>query len=535
MYYFISIRQLILLAVIGVYGVVNLCPDTESCAAAIDVGSKKQLFIDEKFIESSRGVQLTMNAPYQAPEPIFVPDQPWEKSIGMYSNILKEGDKFRLWYFLVPKPPATICVAYAESTDGVHFSKPILNLVEINGSRANNVVIRGEIAGPSIWIDPQAPPAQRYKTQSKFYPRGGRPNEFHIHASPDGIHWTLIGKPSYKEVTDKDTQSIVFWDQNVDRYVMYTRLWRRFAPRGSTPEERTKSRLRNYRRIRRMESDDLLHWDQQQLVMQADEIDLATHETPTDQPPVDYYGGAVFKYPDDDGAYVMLPQTFWHWKQRPPKPQTNTEKNVTKEDDQTEGRRWDGLAPSTVDVRLAVSRDGKNFKRLGGRKPFLKLGPEGSFSSRAVWAMPYPVRVGDELWIYYVGKNRDHDRFPDPAASEHMTGIGRAIMRLDGFVSADADYSGGEIVTPLIRFQGKTLELNLDTSGGGSVKVELLDENNRPIAGYTKADAAPLCGNSVRLPVTWCESKDIGKLAGKPIKLRFIMQDCKLYAFQFKE
>ena len=283
-----------------------------------------------------------------------------------------------------------------------------------------------------------------------------------------------------------------------------------------------------------MESDDLLHWDNEQLVMKADEIDLAAYKSPTGQPPVDYYGAAVFRYPDDDGAYIMLPQTFWHWKRRPPNPEANTEKNVIKEDDQTDRRRWDGLAPSVIDVRLSVSRDGTNFVRLGGRKPFLRLGPEGSFSSRMVWAMPYPVRVGDELWIYYVGTNRDHDRFLDPAASEHVTGIGRAIMRLDGFVSADADYTGGEIVTPLIKFQGKTLELNLNTSGGGSVKVELLDEHSRPIAGYTKTDSTPLCGNSVRMSVAWGESKDIGKLAGKPIKLRFFMRDCKLYAFQFK-
>ena len=534
MRYCLSVRQLIFLAAISVCGAVNLRPDSESCAAAIDVGAKKQLFIDEKFIESSRGIQLTMNVPYQAPEPILIPDQPWEKAIGLYSNIIKEGNKFRLWYFLIRKPSAKYCVAYAESSDGIHFTKPILNLVELNGSRANNVVILGEIAGCSVWIDPKAPPAQRYKTQSKFYPRDGRLNEFHIHASPDGIHWKLFAKPTYQEVTDKDTQSIIFWDQSVDRYVMYTRLWRRFAERGLTPEDRAQNKP-NYRRVRRMESDDLLHWDNEQLVMKADEIDLATYKSPTGQPPVDYYGAAVFRYPDNDGVYIMLPQTYWHWKQRPPEPRTDAEAGVIKEDDHTDRRRWDGLAPSTIDVRLAVSRDGKSFKHLGGRKPFLKLGPEGSFSSRMVWAMPYPIRVGDELWIYYVGANRDHDRFPDPAASERLTGIGRAIMRLDGFVSADADYSGGEIVTPLIKFQGKTLELNLETSGGGSVKVELLDENDRPIAGYTKADATTLCGNSVRMPAAWGENKDLGKLAGKPIKLRFIMQDCKLYAFQFKD
>ena len=115
------------------------------------------------------------------------------------------------------------------------------------------------------------------------------------------------------------------------------------------------------------------------------------------------------------------------------------------------------------------------------------------------------------------------------------SGIGRAIMRMDGFVSADADYTGGEVVTPLLKFQGRRLELNLDTSGGGCVKVELLDEAGKPIEGFSTEEATILWGNSVRMPVTWGDGANVGPLAGKPIKIRFIMQDCKLYAFQFKE
>jgi len=192
--------------------------------------------------------------------------------------------------------------------------------------------------------------------------------------------------------------------------------------------------------------------------------------------------------------------------------------------------------PQAIDARLMVSRDGKNFKRLGGRKPFLRLGPDGSFYSRMVRMIRNPIRMGDELWIYYSGRNRDHGGITDPASGgELRTGIGRADMRLDGFVSADADYTGGEIVTPPIKFAGARLELNLDTSGGGSVRVELLDEKGRPIQGYTKSEATPLCGNSVQMPVSWGRIRDVSALAGKPIKIRFVMRDCKLYAFQFKE
>ncbi len=108
------------------------------------------------------------------------------------------------------------------------------------------------------------------------------------------------------------------------------------------------------------------------------------------------------------------------------------------------------------------------------------------------------------------------------------------LIAIQEFKTIHYNY-GGQITTPLIRFKGKTLELNLDTSGGGSVFVELLDESDRPIEGFTRADATPLYGNSVRTPVSWGQNQDVSKLAGRPIKMRLVMRDCKLYAFQFAE
>jgi len=95
----------------------------------------------------------------------------------------------------------------------------------------------------------------------------------------------------------------------------------------------------------------------------------------------------------------------------------------------------------------------------------MSMGPTGRFDSKFVWAIPDPVRMGDELWIYYVGSNRDHDGYVDTTATEgkHLTGINRAVLWLDGFVSADTDYSDGEITTPLIKFNGERLKRKVDT------------------------------------------------------------------------
>ena len=221
----------------------------------------------------------------------------------------------------------------------------------------------------------------------------------------------------------------------------------------------------------------------------------------------------MFHYEEADNVYIMLAQAFWHWQER---------ENA-------------GLGPSSFDVRLSVSRDGKQFERVGERRSFLANGPDGSFNSRMIWAMPHLIRMGDELWIYYVGTNMDHDKVLDSAAGgEHLSGISRAVMRLDGFVSIDAGYQPGQLTTPPIRFSGKRLELNVETDGGGFVAVECLDENGAALPGYTRADAVEQYGNAVNLPMAWRAGEDISMLAGRVVRLRFHLQDCKLYAFQFR-
>lgn len=471
----------------------------------IDVGSQKQLFIDNRFIASSEDVTLTINRPRRDGEVLIKPDQPWEKDgrICVYSSVVKDKGKIRVWYdFLQPTGPGPYDhqrrVCYAESEDGLNFTKPKLGLHEVAGDTDNNVVLPGVIGGCAVWIDPKAPPEHRYKTQAKVYPTG----QFHMHSSPDGLNWELFAKLN-PGPGGWDTQSIVFWDPRITRYVLYTRYWVRRKPRETS-----------YRTVRRLESNDLRQWDNQSIVMKADDIDLATHDTPTGQPPVDYYGADVFRYDEAEDVYIMLAEAYWHWKERPEK----------------------GLGPATFDVRLAVSRDGKDFRRMPKREAFMPVGLDGRFDSRMVWAMPDPVRMGDEIWIYYAGANRDHGGNLDPAAGgEELSGIGRAVLRLDGFVSADAGPTGGILTTPPVRFTGKRLELNVDAGEKGAVLVELLDENNQPIKGYSKDDAIAIQGDSVAMPVRWKSGGDLSELAGTPPRIRFHLRDCKLYAFQFQD
>ena len=124
----------------------------------IDVGRRKQLFIDDRFVADSAGVDLVMNPAQVRDEPVLVADRPWEASIAAYNTVIEDGGRYRMWYDFIPPEddPSGITrgVAYAESTDGVHWDKPEIGLVEIGGSKANSVVIprlpdapRGETGG----------------------------------------------------------------------------------------------------------------------------------------------------------------------------------------------------------------------------------------------------------------------------------------------------------------------------------------------------------------------------------------------------
>ncbi|MCC7499530.1 MAG: hypothetical protein IT160_18260 [Bryobacterales bacterium] len=524
--------------------------------SVLDVGSRKQLFIDYKFIESAEGVTLIMNPPARTGGIVIQPDAPWENgmAVGSYSSVIRENGKVRVWYGVLDKRhephqnPDFMGVAYAESADGIHFVKPRLGLVEHNGSRQNNLVFPVDptklaVGGGSVWIDenPACPPDERYKSWQKIYPKRGTGirGPHRIFVSPDGIRWRLSDK-LVTGLRAADTQPTWFWDPRLKRYIGYSREWARLAPGGQF-------RLASYN-----ESDDMFHWRGMQIVLSPDEIDFTASIRPLIEPremtveketwtpvlqpkaavseqadrrepdadqvpvpgaPLDIYGPGVFRCEGADDVYIALMSTFHHWDNRVPD-------------------SW----PDTGNVRLAVSRDGRHFQNPGGRQPFLRLGPAGAFDSRWVWALPRPVRMADELWVYYFGGNRDHASRLDPDApgGAERTGISRAVMRADGFVSADFDYAGGSLITPPVRFAGSRLELNIDTGGGGVGRVELFHADGSPLPGFTLADADQISTNNVRAVASWRGNKDISALAGKPVRLHFKMRAAKLYAFQFR-
>jgi hypothetical protein len=109
----------------------------------------------------------------------------------------------------------------------------------------------------------------------------------------------------------------------------------------------------------------------------------------------------------------------------------------------------------------------------------------------------------------------------------------RLSLRIDGFVSLFSPFRGGELVTKPLTFDGGNLSLNASTSGAGSIHVEIQDAAGKPIPGYALADCPEIFGDDPALVVRWRKGGDVRALAGKPVRLRFVLKDADLYAFQF--
>ena len=112
----------------------------------------------------------------------------------------------------------------------------------------------------------------------------------------------------------------------------------------------------------------------------------------------------------------------------------------------------------------------------------------------------------------------------------------RAVFRKDGLTGVEADYTGGEFTTPPVIFEGEALHLNIDTSATGLARVEIQQENGKPLGGYALEECDRIhTTNSTNRTVTWRKGRvEVGDLSGKPVRLRFELRyGVKLYAFRF--
>lgn len=207
-----------------------------------------------------------------------------------------------------------------------------------------------------------------------------------------------------------------------------------------------------------------------------------------------------------------------------------------------------------VEKALAISRDGRHYWRVKRGAINLPHGPCGGWDSGRV-RTSHPIRVGDELWMYYCGMPASYFDDPDEkgyvppvwadAWSKNTTSrglelrpwrAGLAKLRVDGWgyfqLARDAEH--GELTTIPFEYKGGQLVVNGSGLGEGGIRVEMRSaDNTSTIAGFETSSCKFSHTDSVNSVVTWAGNK---KLAPGSYRLRFTFEGLrsKLYAFNFK-
>ncbi len=485
-------------------------------SAPVDIGSRLELLVDDYLVESFAGAaQLQLHRP-ERQEVVFRTDAPWEGNASAYQSVFKDGDVYRMYYrglqyqtggeatLALENHPWNLCLA--TSTDGLHWERPKLGIAEFNGSTDNNIVLTpamaaqvgGDPAHTAVLLD--ANPACPLDERIKIVVLGSKPKTgLYLFKSGDGVHFSVLTKEPIVTEGAFDSQNLLFWDPVREEYREYHRGFKDGVRGIMTSAAKT-----------------------------------LTEPFPPPQwleypglHPEHLYTNQIQPYYRAPHLFVGFPMRYTDrgWSE----PVVNLPGLPERLTRAASGSARYGTA--VTDAVFMTSRDGLTFRRWP--EAFIRPGPRqhGSWvygDNFVFWGMiETPSALADapnEISLYAT------ENYWEGVA----TNVRRYTIRMDGFVSAYAPMAGGEVVTTPLRFEGGNLALNFETSGAGSVQVELQDEAGKPIEGYRLDDCPPIYGDHLRYVVRWAEAGgDLRALAGKAVRLRFVLKDADLYAFQF--
>lgn len=489
----------------------------------IDIGSRRELFVDDALIESLSGKALRrLHHPVPC-EVALLHDEPWEGTGSGYHSVFRDGDFYRMyykaWHLEVSKGkldsarhPLFCC--YAESDDGVNWRKPKLGLHEFQGSKENNIVM---VSGPvgALNVDPGHPavfkddnPHAADDARYKAIFRSSKPNGLLPFKSPDGIHWSPItDKPILSGLGAFDSQNLAFWDPTIGKYRAY---WRIFTAGVTTDKEWKPAGVRA---IRTATSDDLIDW--------GPHTDL----TYVDSPPEQLYTNQIKPYFRAPHILLGFPTRYidrgWSESMRSLPELEHRELRASS---------VPRYGTAITEGLLMASRDGTKFERWN--EAFLRPGIQraGSWHYGHQYIAWHVVETESTM----VGAPNELSLY---AGESYWTGKGSALrrysLRLDGFVSITAPMQGGELITRPLTFAGSKLTVNFASSAAGSMRVEIQDPSGTPINGFALADCPDHFGDTIDRVVTWNRGADVSSLQGRPLKLRVVLKDADLYSFRF--
>jgi len=328
---------------------------------------------------------------------------------------------------------------------------------------------------------------------------GSNPPGLYAFKSPDALHWTVLND-SQPVMTGHpfDTQNIAFWDPTIKNYRAYIRDFKD-----------------GRRDIMTATSADLINW--------TDRKWLEYPSAPDEQ----LYTNQIKPYYRAPHILIGFPTRYVDrgWTDA-------TRRIPSLELRQQRARLSTRYGTAVTDALLMTSRDGVTFHRWD--EAFLRPGLRTSHN----WA------YGDNYIAWHVVETEStSDDAPRElslyATESYLTGaksrLRRYTFRIDGFASAFAPLSGGELITKPLVFAGDQLVVNLSTSAGGSIRVELQNLAGEPLEGFGVTDCEEIFGDSLDYVVRWRDGQDVSRFSGEPIRVRFLLRDADVYAFGFRE
>ncbi len=447
-----------------------------------------QLFLDDTWIEETYRLERVWEPAEIFPEPVLRP----ETAVDGYQIVIsggsvhRVGDEWRMYYMTYNRPePMRMCMV--TSTDGIRWERPKLGRVEYRGNKNNNIVwhppAEQSFTAVTVCHD-TADPANPFKMMY-YGAGGGKPTGTYVATSPDGIDWNLRPNPVL-ETTGDQTNLMGTRDRN-GKFVAYLRH-KQMLPRHRA------------RTIWRTESEDFINWKEPSSILRPDL---------QDDPNVELYGFTGFPYND---IYLGLIE------------------------------RWKGN-PDVFEIHPAWSHDGLQWHRAIDRsKPLIS--PRFPWNER--WNSTVntaPHRSGNTLRFYFGGRSKAHGQ----ELGQVYGAVGMAVIPIDRFAAIRGDYKEGQLITKPMKWPGGDLMLNCNytrypqgfyNGGGGTIEVEVQEENGTPIPGFSGDDKAKFnnlnpfpWGERVK-PVLWPKDKSLRELAGRRIRLVFLLKDSRLYGFK---
>ncbi len=473
-------------------------PYLETPPELIDISIGRQLFVDDFLIEST-DLQRTEHRPQSyAGNPIFTPEMPWETgepkrtyeehrppsvspSMG---GVWYDGQekKYKLWYM------ASFfgSVAYAESSDGVHFNRPDTGIYE----NSNIVMPRG-----GSFFDTNCVVLNRYGQENyeddfvmSLYVRPVKCERIgvNVYTSADGVHWTYRA-----HTAGCDDTTTVFYNP-------FRRKWVYSIKKN----DRYFGRRREY-----SECDDLTAgraMENRVFFQRTDELDME-HPHWRLKPEL-YVFHAVAYESMMLGAYTIF---------KGPQNEVSMQRGL----------------PKHTEMHIGYSRDGFHFSRQQNRTAFIAPHPgEGRWDEGYVHFNSAICTVAEELLTFYYSAFRG-DAAKQNADAPELNGmyangsLGMATLRRDGFASMQGT---GTLQTRKLVFDGEFVFVN---AAAQHLQVEVQDENGQPISGYERENCVPFTGDSCRQRISWRENASLKALKGRIIRLVFYQQKGQLFAF----